>query len=124
MDAHICNMQFPYADFQIQSTVPKGQTLSSSAPELLASLQMTRRGVSEASCKISGPAADMWSAATVLNEMLTGHMPFDPTVSHGSMPAAKDADEALRVLVKLWDSAVSLSLLFCLLQNLLTLPML
>lgn len=74
----------------------------------MAASAKVKLGITDDQCKINGCAADMWSAGTVLHEMLTGPRTFNPVVPYGSVTPAQGRHEWADTVLKLTDSLVSL----------------
>ena len=70
----------PKLDRSIKDVKPPGATAPYASPEVLYSLLMQFEGEAdeEDGIMVNGSIADMWSAACILYEMLTGEKPFLP----------------------------------------------
>ena len=79
-----------FADGAVHDVLPQGHAYGASAPELMSASRKVKMGLYDDKFKINGCAADMWSAGTVLYEMLTGHRAFNPEFPLENVTPARD----------------------------------
>ncbi len=98
-----------FAEGASHDILPQGHAFGASAPELMAALVKVKAGLLDDTCRINVCAADMWSVGTVLYEMLTSHLAFNPAVPEDNIPPAQGRHEWADTVLKQTNALVSLA---------------